>query len=214
MEVKLISKTCLIGEFFTNSKLTDEELIVSLARISRNKDLTAVVEHPNKLLEYLLDNQHWSPFEMIDYTFFIETSIAISKQIIRHRSFVFQEMSRRYTSKKIGFEKIEFNKETGINDEYCYSLINKLEEDILYTYNVLIDNGVSKEQARFILPQHTSTHLYMKGSLRSWLTFLLQRDSIHAQHEIRMLAIEIKKQLMLYVPNIINYFYKINEKTK
>ena len=214
MIAKLITKSKITGDFFNNDffyslTYSDEHIIAALARISKGKGSETISEDPLKLIEYLLINQHWSPFEMIDYTFFIETSIAISKQLIRHRSFVFQELSRRYSKRNIFFEDIEI--ENNEKNKECQEIIKNIEDLTIKAYGELLENDVDYEQARFLLPQHTQTHLYMKGSLRSWLTFLLQRDTKLAQKEIRIIAADIKNELRNHVPNIIEIFYNINK---
>lgn len=211
---KLVTKSKITGDFFNNDflnslKYPDEHIIAALARISKMQSSDRITEDPFRLIEYLLINQHWSPFEMIDYTFFIETSIAISKQLIRHRSFVFQELSRRYTKRNIFFEDIEI--ENNEKNKKCQEIIKNIEDLTIKAYNELLENDVDYEQARFLLPQHTQTLMYMKGSLRSWLTFLLQRDTKLAQKEIRIIAADIKNELRKHVPNIIEIFYNINK---
>lgn len=209
--IKLISKTTFYPDKdfkSTNDFMSDEEMIVSIARVSTSKDFNFNPNNPSKLITYLLENQHWSPFEMIDYTFFIKTSISISKQLIRHKSFSFQELSRRYSNKNLEFETIQLRKKRQVyENDSVQGAVDIFVDYAKDLYDSLIKQGIDREVARFILPQNTSTNLYMKGSLRSWLTFFLQRDTNHAQDEVRIIANEIKDILELHVPNVIRCFY-------
>lgn len=200
MDVKLISVTKPLDG------ATPEELIVGIARVSSSRK--DKYENYSKLLNYLIKHKHWSPFEMIDLTFEITTNRAISHELIRHRSFSFQEFSQRY-SKDIKFEEIEFRKQCENNrqsstEHYTTDDIENKKHDFIEKcnnfYNELISKGVARETARMILPNATQTTIYMKGSLRSWIHFLEVRDSPDAQKEIQLIARAIKNIIIKEFP--------------
>lgn len=195
-----------------------EEHIVQIARVSSSrKDKKS---NAAGLLAYLVRHKHWSPFEHSHATFEIETSKAIGIQLIRHRSFSFQEFSQRYQDvNQIGsiFEPIELREQCEDNRQSSTEIINPLIEveggnipasyliDGLLNqsqklYDNLLNAGVAREQARMILPLCTSTKIQMTGSIRSWIHFLELRDDNHAQKEIQLIAKEIKKALVVELP--------------
>lgn len=228
MNVKLVSITESVIE---DKKLTPEELLVYIARVS-NPSNQLNTETSDKLINYLIKNKHWSPLEMVDVTVEIVTSRAIAQQIIRHRSFSFQEFSQRY-AQVTDFEEVKLRKQAEKNrqsstDEFdpeielldkgtnqyfkvqAGSVIaNYLEqgEDI---YKALLEAGVAKESARAILPLTTQTKLYMKGSLRSWITYLNIRLEEHTQLEHRLIAIEIANILQKEFPTIYKSLNSFN----
>lgn len=208
MKVKLVSYTQSIDN------KTPEQLIEYCARVSSPENQTKDIP-AGKLINYCKLHKHWSIFEMVDVTFEIETSIAISKQILRHRSFNFQEFSARYSKTGFDFEPIEYrlqdlkNKQNSIeidnSDMRFYELDVKIESLVqrsLELYNKILNLGIAKEVARFILPQSTTTRLYMKGSVRSWLHYLEVRTAPDTQKEHRLIALEIQKQLSELLPTI------------
>lgn len=183
--------------------------IVEIARVS--SDRKNKKEKPVGLINYLIKNKHFSPFEMANMCLSIYTSRAIGRQILRHRSFSFQEFSQRY-SESTEFENIsirkqaeenrqsskeDFDKELWISNNnksyYLSDLIKDHLDHLRDIYSKLIEEGVAKETARMILPECTQTHLYMNGTIRSWLSFLNVRLDEHAQKEIRDVALEIAK---------------------
>jgi thymidylate synthase (FAD) len=195
-----------------------EEHIVQIARVSSSrKDKKS---NAAGLLAYLVRHKHWSPFEHSHATFEIETSKAIGIQLIRHRSFSFQEFSQRYQDvNQIGsiFEPIELREQCEDNRQSSTEIINPgieveggnipasyLIDGLLNQSQKLYDNllnaGVAREQARMILPLCTSTKIQMTGSIRSWIHFLELRDDSHAQKEIQLIAKEIKKALVVELP--------------
>jgi thymidylate synthase (FAD) len=177
---------------------TAEELMVYCARVS-NPANQLNTETGHKLLKYCMKNKHWSVFEMADITVEITTSRAIAAQILRHRSFQFQEQSQRY-SESSSFETYParaphpknrqlsedtLDEETKLWWEQTLSTNN----DACYTaYREALDRGVAKECARMLLPLNTTTTLYMKGSVRSWITYFLVRLSPDTQKEHRDVA--------------------------
>lgn len=178
----------------TINSLTTEEYIIYAARVSSSNRLDN--DTAPKLMKYLIDHGHWSPFEMISIGIEIETSRAIAQQMLRHRSFSFQEFSQRY-AKVTKLEPVQLREQAETNRQSSVSEIEdddlKIEgDDILDLvgdyYNKLIDSGVAKECARMYLPLTTSTTVIMHGTLRSWIHFFNQRCSEHAQLEIQDIA--------------------------
>jgi thymidylate synthase (FAD) len=180
---------------------TAEDLISYCARVS-NPSNQLNVETAPKLLKYLITHKHWSPYEMVNMCVEIKTSRAIAAQILRHRSFSFQEFSQRY-SQSTSFEDIEWrmqgktNRQVG-DEEVDLSSELKYEVDTTLTnceelYHKLIGNGIAKECARMVLPLTTSTTLFMSGTIRSWVHYLELRTKEDTQKEHRTIAEEIKK---------------------
>jgi thymidylate synthase (FAD) len=181
-----------------------EDLIAYCARVS-NPSNQMNTETAPKLLKYLIKHAHWSPFEMASMTLEITTSRAISAQILRHRSFSFQEFSQRY-SEATKICDIELRKQGKTNrqvsdDPFDPNLtfnvkaskeISILNSNAIQLYNELIEAGIARECARMILPLATQTTLYMAGTLRSWIHYIELRSSEHTQKEHRDIAIECK----------------------
>lgn len=209
MHVKMVSIT---SSLIQEKPLTPEELIVYTARVS-NPGNQLNTETADKLLGYLVKNFHWSPFEMVDLTVEIVTSRAIAQQILRHRSFVFQEFSQRY-AKATKIEPVELryqaeknrqsSSQSFIGDEAdkLNMSVEHLLEHSEEVYSKLIDAGVAKECARFVLPLATQTTMYMKGSVRSWIHYLQIRTNDHTQKEHREVAMEILQLFISLFPNI------------
>jgi len=203
-EVKLVS----ISKPQIEGLSTAEDLISYCARVS-NPTNQFNLETAPKLLEYLIKHQHWSPFEMVHVTLSIVTSRAIAAQILRHRSFSFQEFSQRYsevscvhdlewrlqgkTNRQVGDENITLNQP--LSDK-VQSLIDLSKE----TYDELLENGVAKECARMILPLGTETTLFMAGTLRSWIHYIGLRSEQNTQKEHRDVAIAAKNIMINEFP--------------
>ena len=197
-----------------------EDHIVEVARVSSSRKNKK--DKPEGLLRYLVQHKHWSPFEHGHATFEIETSKAIGIQLIRHRSFSFQEFSQRYQNVNNldeMFEPIELREQCEDNRQSSTEVINPnmifrgdmhSAQDLIQThlqttkdlYSRLLAEGVAREQARMILPLTTTTKIQMTGSIRSWVHFLELRDDEHAQKEIQLIAKEIKQQLKTQLPTI------------
>jgi len=196
-----------------------EEHIVEIARVSSSRKNKK--DKPEGLLRYLVQHKHWSPFEHGHATFEIETSKAIGIQLIRHRSFSFQEFSQRYQDvNRLGdiFEPIELRSQCEDNRQSSVEIINpNIQMESISPasetieaflgkahslYNKLLEAGVARETARMVLPLATTTKIHMTGSIRSWIHFLELRDDEHAQKEIQLIAREIKKQLKSKLPVI------------
>ena len=196
--VKLVSITePKIGSGISSA----EDLISYCARVS-NPINQLNTETAPKLLKYLIDHKHWSPYEMVSFTVEIKTSRAIAAQILRHRSFSFQEFSQRYsqastlediewriqgkTNRQVGDDIVDLSPELSLR-------VNALQRESLDVYNLLLKEGLAKECSRMILPLNTSTRLYMSGTVRSWIHFLSLRTKEDTQKEHRDIANEIKK---------------------
>lgn len=185
-----------------------ETLILFCARVSSNQENTA----PG-LLKYLIRNNHWSPFEMAHAVFEINTSRAIAAQILRHRSFAFQEFSQRY-SEATEFEKYRGRKQAETNRQSSTDDLTDIQRNLFYDlqdqarglglamYQSALNAGVAKEQARFLLPLSTRTKLYMAGSLRSWIHYFDVRCDPHTQEEHRILAATMRNTLLRELPVI------------
>jgi thymidylate synthase (FAD) len=197
MNTKLIS----ISKPVIEGIKTAEDLISYCARVSNPSNQLNTDTAP-KLLKYLITHKHWSPYEMVSFTVEIQTSRAIAAQILRHRSFSFQEFSQRY-SQSTSFEDIEWriqgktNRQVG-DEEVDLSPELKYEVDTTLAsckklYDKLIGNGLAKECARMVLPLSTSTTLYMTGNVRSWIHYLELRTKEDTQKEHRDIADGIKK---------------------
>ena len=199
---------------FKSATPNAEEIIVELARVSNPNNATNMVTAP-RLLRYLIDHQHWSPFEMIDMTLEIKTSRAIAAQILRHKSFSFQEFSQRY-SNATEYEDIELRLQGSKNRQVgetlipithpAYEEINHLIAESIsisqHCYDTMIDNGIAKEVARMVLPLTTQTTMYMKGSLRSWIHYIQLRTEQNTQKEHRQIAEKCKKIFIKEFPII------------
>ena len=196
-----------------------EDHIVEVARVSSSRKNKK--DKPEGLLRYLVQHKHWSPFEHGHATFEIETSKAIGIQLIRHRSFSFQEFSQRYQDvNRLGdiFEPIELRSQCEDNRQSSVEVIDpiiQMESSLPASetidaflgkahslYNKLLEAGVARETARMVLPLATTTKIHMTGSIRSWVHFLELRDDEHAQKEIQMVAQEIKKHFKEQFPII------------
>ena len=210
MNVKLVSVTQPNIEGIDKS----EELVAYCARVSNPSNQMNSETSP-KLLAFLIKHKHWSPFEMVDMTVEIKTSRAIAAQILRHRSFSFQEFSQRYSVAN-QFEDIELrlqgdkNRQVGekliSKDHPEYDNLNHIVAETLsmsqHCYDTMIENGIAKEVARMILPLTTETTMYMKGSLRSWVHYIELRTEQNTQKEHRIIADECKNIFIEQFPII------------
>jgi len=184
-----------------NTTPDPEETIMYCARVSSNNPYS----NDPRLLNYLIEHKHWSPFEMADMTVEIETSRAISPQILRHRSFVFQEFSQRYAGVYCHEDvelRLQGNSKQGSCEVVTYfnHWVKKLISHSEKLYSDLIAEGISRETARMILPLCTTTKLYMKGSVRSWIHYLQIRTASDTQKEHRLIAEGIKKIFIQQFP--------------
>ena len=205
MNVKLISLTQPHDE-----SMNCEDLIAYCARVSNPSNQNNTATAPN-LLKYLIKHKHWSPFEMASMTLEIKTSRAIAAQILRHRSFSFQEFSQRYSVAQ-DLEEVQLRKQAEKNRQSSslpfdkrnevYHLANKTMESSMKAYNDLIEAGVAKECARAVLPLGTQTTMYMNGTVRSWIHYINLRTEENTQQEHREVASAIKDIFLEQFPNI------------
>ncbi len=187
-----------------------EKLIVYCARVSSPQNQGNEETGP-RLVAYMLKQGHLSPFELGHMTVEIETSRAISSQILRHKSFAFQEFSQRY-AEPFGFEKIrarrqaEKNRQSSVDDlpeadrQWFEHMQTVNDRESLAAYQMALSRGIAKECARFLLPMSTRTRLYMCGNLRSWITYLRLRIQSDVQEEHRLIAEECKRLFVEQFP--------------
>jgi thymidylate synthase (FAD) len=207
--VKVISVTQPVDQ-----SLDHEQIIAYCARVSNPNNQNNTETMP-KLLKYLQDHKHWSPFEMAHAVLEIETSRGISPQILRHRSFSFQEFSQRYQSVDDSGVVIyaarrqdKKNKQNSIDDlpdeiklEWQDRQLQNWKTTFEH-YTWALNNGIAKECARFVLPLGSKTRLYMSGTIRSWMHFLETRTHESTQKEHRDIAIACREALREHFPSI------------
>ncbi len=192
-----------------------EKQIVYMARVSNPKNQDNLDTAP-RLIKYLIKHKHWSPFEMASMQVEINTTRAVAAQILRHRSFSFQEFSQRYSSvddlPAMGLPHLRSqdakNKQASHDDlppelvKRYNRYITELYEGAQDLYHNMLEHGVAKECARSILPLGTPTRLYMSGSIRSFLHYCQVRCGTETQLEHRLIANEIKDILEKQLPNV------------
>ena len=212
MQVRLISYSQAPDEGFIGLE-TPQDLVAYAARVS-NPSNQSNRETADKLLKYLIKHKHWSPFEMASACLEIETTRDIARQILRHRSFSFQEFSQRYAdpTKDLEFVKREArlqdekNRQNSVEiddpklQEEWDTLQDMLIEDARQAYQWAIAKGIAKEQARAVLPEGlTMSRMYMNGTIRSWIHYIELRSANGTQKEhmevAKACAIEIAKVL-------------------
>lgn len=214
MKVSLIAMT-------TPSASTDchsaNELIAYTARVSNPGNQNNNESAP-KLLKYLIKNEHWSPFEMVSITMAINTTRDISRQILRHRSFSFQEFSQRYaesTQFEVRAARLQDikNRQNSIEteDAILSEEWNMKQVEVLRlarkNYSWALDNGIAKEQARVILPEgNTETTIYMAGTLRSWIHYCQLRMDVSTQKEHREIAQTCWYIIGTHFPDVVAAF--------
>jgi thymidylate synthase (FAD) len=195
MNVKLISVTP-----------DAEKNIAYCARVSNPSGQDS--DNIAKLLKYCIDHRHWSIYEMADLTLEINTTRGLAAQILRHRSFNFQEFSQRYADATLLGDDIPLFELRGQDHKNRQNSIENIDHDTVVKWNTkirehfakakalyedMIKDGIAKECARFVLPLATPTRLYMKGSLRSWITYIALREKNGTQKEHMLIAKECKK---------------------
>jgi len=205
-----------------------QDLIAYCARVS-NPSNQMNQETAPKLLNYLAKHKHWSPFEMASATMEIETTRDIARQMLRHRSFAFQEFSQRYANPAEFGDQFEIrearlqdtkNRQNSIDldmsDEYQGGLQDRwaqMQQRVIdeaeMVYKWAIDNGIAKEQARVVLPEgNTKSRLYMQGSIRSWIHFIELRSGNGTQKEHMEVAREIGTAITKIFPLADTYISK------
>ncbi len=196
MNVRLVAITKpTIGD----GTMTASDFITFAARVSNPSNQMSLLTAP-KLLAYCIKNGHWSIFEQASMTVEIQTSRAISAQILRHRSFCFQEFSQRYAPIDAA-EPVELRTQDRANrqgsgdvypQEWANEVVAKSVDLAFRTYRTLLQEGVSRETARMVLPLCTQTTLYMTGNIRSWIHYFDQRCAKGTQKEHRDIATAIR----------------------
>lgn len=208
MKVKLISSSKASREMANEGIYDAQELIAFCARVS-NPSNQFNTETSEKLIRYLIKHQHWSPLEMVSACLEIETTRDIARQILRHRSFSFQEFSQRYAdpTKDLSFVLREARLQDTKNRQNSVALDTYNNDDhrrLAYqweqmqqrvidaskeAYTWAVEHGIAKEQARSVLPEgNTVSRLYMNGTLRSWIHFIELRSGVETQLEHREVA--------------------------
>lgn len=202
---------------------TPEQFIAYCARVS-NPSNQLNNETAEKLLTYCVKNKHWSIFETVNIVLEIQTTRDIGRQILRHRSFSFQEFSQRYAAVVNMSEPREARLQDAKNRQNSIEMdeakkhdlmtADILEKDFLAAQQAIIDTvvpmyqdfikrGIAKEQARIFLPEGlTMSHMYMSGSLRSWITYIAMREKNGTQKEHREIALECKRLLSYEFPSV------------
>jgi thymidylate synthase (FAD) len=207
VQVKLISITQpMINQ--QDELMNAEDIIAYCARVSNPSNQNNKTTAP-RLLKFLIKHKHWSPFELANMCVEIKTSRAIAAQILRHRSFSFQEFSQRY-SEATNMEPLELrspaekNRQSSsevITDEHMNTMANLMMDSCKQLYDDMIVAGVAKECARMILPLGTETTMYMNGSVRSWVHYIDLRTEENTQKEHREVAEAVKEIFVKQFPN-------------
>ena len=218
--VKLISYSKPSKELISEGLYDVQELIAYCARVS-NPSNQLNTESSDKLIKYLIKHQHWSPLEMVSACLEIETTRDIARQILRHRSFSFQEFSQRYAdpTKDLSFVTREARLQDTKNRQNSIEIDDSAlqrrwidqQEFIIKcaksVYDWAIVNGIAKEQARAVLPEGlTASRMYVNGTLRSWIHFIQVRSDASTQKEHRLIAIECAKIIAEIFP-LMNEIY-------
>ncbi|CAB4124276.1 THY1 Predicted alternative thymidylate synthase [uncultured Caudovirales phage] len=223
MKVKLVSYSKPSSEFADETGMHNlEELVAYCARVSNPSN--QLNSNTAKLIKYLVDNKHWSPLEMVSVTLEIETTRDIARQILRHRSFSFQEFSQRYAdpTKELNFEVREArlqdlkNRQNSISenvDPYVAGGWDTVQRNAIehaqLAYKWAIESGIAKEQARAVLPEGlTQSRLYMAGTLRSWIHYIQLRSENGTQREHMEIARRCGEVIGEIFP-LMNEFVKV-----
>lgn len=199
---------------------TAEQLVAWCARVSNPSNMENHKTAPN-LLKYLIKHKHWSPLEMVSVSMHIVTTRDIARQILRHRSFSFQEYSQRYADptkdlniipREARLQDIKNRQNSISNDNDTLEEMWKNKQELVaatskYTYKWAIDNGIAKEVARSVLPEGlTESVLIMSGTLRSWVHYIDLRTGKETQKEHRVVADQCKEVITNNFPAIIELF--------
>ena len=191
-----------------------EELVARMARVSNPANQNNPASAP-KLLKYLIDNKHWSPFEMVNMCVEIKTTRDIARQILRHRSFSFQEFSQRYAVAQ-GFEMCEprlqdeKNRQNSLETDdrqlayWWEGAQRRVLQEAQFMYESALAKGIAKEQARKLLPEGmTQSSMYMNGTLRSWMHYVDIRCDKATQKEHREVAEKIRGIMIDQFPSLV-----------
>lgn len=220
MKVTLVSSSQPSAELQAQGIVNCQELVAYCARVSNPGNQTNT-ETSEKLIRYLIKHRHWSPLEMVSACLEITTTRDIARQILRHRSFSFQEFSQRYAVADLGFEYKETRLQDSKNRQNSLEssdaeldawwdskqkFVTTIVEDI---YAEAIEKGIAKEQARAVLPEGiTTSRLYMQGTLRSWLHYIELRSGPETQKEHREIALACAGALKTIFPMVTEFLVK------
>lgn len=220
MKVSLVSSSEPSKELVEQGIVNAQELVAYCARVSNPANQTNT-DTSEKLIRYLIKHRHWSPLEMVSACLEIETTRDIARQILRHRSFSFQEFSQRYAVADLGIEYKEARLQDTKNRQNSIEVDNphltelweeKQAQVVLASkqaYNWALDNGIAKEQARAVLPEGiTTSRLYMQGTLRSWLHYIELRSGPETQKEHREVAQACATALASIFPMVSEFLVK------
>lgn len=235
--VELVSHTGKVVNYVYGHSLTDNNVVnyvyghnltdmdlfpAQAARVSFGNDLTETIEPKDrKLINYLADHEHLTPFEYQHATVMIECPLFIRSQIHRHRTFSFNEISRRYTSEAIEFwvptiwRRQDTKNKQGSSGHFALDDSQEMVaayqrncEVIAGNYETMLHIGIAREQARAVLPQSLLTRFYMGGNLRNWAHFLKLRQDSHAQYEVQVIANKVRAILTELWPNSLEALMK------
>jgi thymidylate synthase (FAD) len=194
-----------------------EEQVTYCARVSNPASQENNLNN-HQLIGYLIKHGHWSPFEMVSICLEIDTSRDIARQILRHRSFSFQEFSQRYATPSLDLMKREArlqdikNRQNSIETQNpeLKRKWNELQDEVAYAshnaYSWAVQQGIAKEQARAVLPEGlTKTRMYMNGTLRSWIHYIQSRSGLDTQKEHRDIAIACANAIAPLFPLILTF---------
>jgi thymidylate synthase (FAD) len=220
LKVALVSSSQPSAELVAQGIVNVQELVAFCARVSNPANQTNT-DTSEKLIRYLIKHKHWSPLEMVSACLEIETTRDIARQILRHRSFSFQEFSQRYAVADLGVEYKETrlqdtkNRQNSIEieDPALSSAWQLKQQRVVETtqevYKWAIRNGIAKEQARAVLPEGiTTSRLYMQGTLRSWLHYIELRSGPETQKEHREVAQACALALESIFPMVSEFLVK------
>jgi thymidylate synthase (FAD) len=225
LKVTLVSSSEPSKELVAQGIVNAQELVAYCARVSNPANQTNT-DTSEKLIRYLIKHKHWSPLEMVSACLEIETTRDIARQILRHRSFSFQEFSQRYAVADLGWELKETRLQDTKNRQNSIALSGltlkeqnlmeqwkvkqeQLIQDAEYAYDWAITNGIAKEQARAVLPEGlTVSRLYMQGTLRSWLHYIELRSGPETQKEHRQVAEACAGALETIFPMVTEFLVK------
>ena len=218
MNVKLVSFTVpCTDDLPLDSDVLD--LIAYCARVS-NPSNQHNTDTSDKLIKYLVKHKHWSPFEMANATLEIETTRDIARQILRHRSFTFQEFSQRYADpvKDLSFEYREARLQDTKNRQNSIETDDlelkkewlRIQQDVIrqskFAYSWAVNNGIAKEVARAVLPEGlTASRMYVNGTIRSWIHYIDIRSDIATQKEHREIAVACAKAIAEIFPMVTEF---------
>jgi len=210
MEVKIVNYSQADGQYLIDSANL-QEMIAFCARVS-NPDNQMSLENSDKLIKYLIKHQHWSPFEMVSACLEIKTTRDIARQILRHRSFSFQEFSQRY-ARATDFETREARMQDPVNrqnsvvtdDLEIQEEWDKIQDNVIEltkaAYDRALKLGIAKEQARAVLPEGlTASTMYVNGTIRSWIHYIELRSAHGTQKEHMEIAKEVGKVISQIFP--------------